>query len=173
MHNSTGVSQHFMRTKSAAALSQLSRCPDFTADCQSTQPARGTWPEGLLCRKGVVCCALAGKGHKRMRSSQLGVEVAGQAMAQGLRQEVAREGEADAAGVVWVGVLSGMMEAEDGLRRAQGREAVHLDHVGRLTVLQIIVALQIGRLALAARPCENEAVQAARPQACKRPSLHR
>ena len=162
MHKSTGKPQHLMRTKSVAALSQLSRCPDFTADCQSTQLACGTWPGGVPCCRGVGRCALAGKRHKWMQSSQLGVEVAGQAMAQGLRQAVAREGEADAAGVVRMRVLGGVMEAEDRLRRAQGREAVHLDHVGRLVVLQIVVTLRIGRLAVAARPCENEAVQAAR-----------
>ena len=87
-------------------------------------------------------------------------------MAQGLRQAVTWECEADAAGVVRVGVLSGVMEAEDRLRRAQGREAVHLHHVGRLIVLQVVVALQIGNGSMA---CETDALQAPRERkvSCK------
>ena len=76
-----------------------------------------------------------------MRASQLGVKVACEPMAKGLGLAITREYQADAAGVVRAGLLAGVVEAEHRLGRAEGREAVHLHHIGRLIMLQIIVAL--------------------------------
>ena len=77
-----------------------------------------------------------------MQHSQLGVKVAGQSVAQSLGLGVTREDQADAARVIWAGLFAGVMEAEHRLGCAQGRKPVHLDDIGRLIMLQIIVALQ-------------------------------
>ena len=77
-----------------------------------------------------------------MQHSQLGVKVASQAMAQGRGLAITREDQADAAGVVWAGLFAGVAEAEHRLGRAQGGEPVHFYDIGRLIMLQIIVALQ-------------------------------
>ena len=77
-----------------------------------------------------------------MQHSQLGVKVAGQSVAQSLGLRVTREDQADAAGVVWAGLFAGVVEAEHRLGRAQGGEPVHFYDIGRLIMLQIIVALQ-------------------------------
>ena len=79
---------------------------------------------------------------EQVQHLQLSVKVPGQPMAQGLGQAITWEHQFDAAGVVRAGLLAGVVEAEHRLGRAEGREALHLHHIRRLVMLQIIVALQ-------------------------------
>ncbi len=73
--------------------------------------------------------------------SQAGVKVAGKAMADGGEAAGAFEAQARCAGVVDGGLAVGVAEGEHWLRVGQRREAVQLDHVRRLKVLQIVVNL--------------------------------